>query len=136
MTLSPDRDLQQRLLLLPAAALAIGLVISLHLPLAPGWRVVAASTWLSLQGCELYRFVRRSRGFRRLQFSGTAGIRALQHGTAAVELSLRPGTLITQRYAWLRLCTADGRRFDTLLLASRVKPADWRRLQVILAFCA
>lgn len=107
--------------------MAVGLAIALHLPLPAPLRMLAAALWLSGQTLELAAFSRAAARWRRLAI-GAQGVRALFENGIWRELRLCPGSVVTPRFAWLRLADTEGRSTCAVLRASSVPGSAWRRL--------
>ncbi len=129
VTLRPDRRLIGRIGLAAAAALGSGFVIVLHLPLPAAWRILLAAIWLAAQLRECALFLRAAGRVSRLRLDA-AGIHGLFENGMWRELALRPGTVVTERFAWLRLSDRNGRACCVALSADAVGASAWRRLRL------
>lgn len=107
--------------------MAVGVAIALHLPLPWPWRAIAAIGVLGGQLAELAAWSRAASAWRSLSF-GAGGIECLCHNGIWCDLSLRSGSLVTSRWAWLRFADGDGRAIVAVLRASAVPAPEWRRL--------
>lgn len=101
------------------------------LPLSPGSRAVLALIWICSGSVEL---VYTLLGFRRclsmrIHAGGATTVYDRDTGIRVAELA--PGSLVTARFAWLRLRAADGTRYTEPVSGSCRQSEEWRRLQVI-----
>ncbi len=129
MTLRPDPGLLDRVRLAGAAALVAGFVITLHLPVAPGWRALAALAWLVAEGAAFARWSRAAGRWRRLHIDEN-GIEGRGRDGRWQPLRALPGCTLLAGHAWLRLADAQGRGAALLLARAGMPAADWRRFRV------
>lgn len=129
--LSPDPGL--RLIVINSGRLltAIGFVLIFTLELNVLMRAVAAVAWGALSYLEL-RQLRRG-------FNSCVAIRVLPGGAILlrnrdgewIPADLLTGSVLLQRFGWLRLRSADGCRFAELISGDSRTNRQWRHLQVI-----
>lgn len=129
--LTPDRRLRRLVLASGALLGAGGCAAAAVLPVPVSARAGLALVWLLLAGLEL---VSTARGFGRctgirIAADGTVEVRDARDRRIAAELI--PGSVVTARFAWLRLAGADGSRFAEPMTGECRKSEEWRRLQVI-----
>lgn len=126
-------DRRARLLLAGALAVAaftgVGLLLAMpfRLPVAAG----LALPWIG--GC-LLDAVRLRRGAARIDrivISAGGDVRGVRGDTPAHTLELLPGSVVGERWGWLRLRFEDGLRYGELVRRDAAGPEAWRRLRVI-----
>ena len=129
--LTPDPDL--RLVVDVAAQLLIAAGIAIVLTMSIGVlpRFGAVLACLGLGQFELRRLRRGFRSCREIRLANDGGALLLDEDGNWVAASLRPGSLVLPRLAWLRLRTAHGVLVTELIGAHSRAGQDWRRLQVI-----
>tara|TARA_R110002096_G_scaffold163266_1_gene330664 strand:+ start:12049 stop:12378 length:330 start_codon:yes stop_codon:yes gene_type:complete len=94
-------------------------------------RFGAALACLGLGRYELRRLRRGFRLCREIRLANDGSALLLDEDGQWVAASLRPGSLVLSRLAWLRLRTAHGVLVTELIVANARAGQDWRRLQVI-----
>ncbi len=129
--LTPDPEL--RLLVDVAAQLLIAAGVAIVLTMSIGVlpRFGAALACLGLGRYELRRLRRGFRLCREIRLANDGSALLLDEDGQWVAASLRPGSLVLSRLAWLRLRTAHGVLVTELIVANARAGQDWRRLQVI-----
>lgn len=128
--LTPDPRLR-RLVIgsgVAAAAAGAGLTWTWHLPV--WWRLLAAACWLLSCGVELQRIARGYRRYRRIRVVSDGSVELLIAGGPWVAASVRPGTVVLQRIAWLRLAVRGGPGLAELVRGEPGENEAWRRFQV------
>ena len=106
-----------------------GLVTAFHIHLPATGRAVTAIVWLVMSFWQLYR---QGRAFS----SVAALVIAIEESRVRVSVDsagpceLLPGSLLFDRFGWLRLELPCGRRYGELVLRSETSDVDWRHLQV------
>lgn len=129
MTIRPDPRVADLVATAGGLALAAGLAVSLHLSTAPLVRAAVAVAWLVAGGIELARFQRAVRRYRAVRFD--AGLaRGICRNGMTESVAPLPGTVVTARFAWLRLRTPDGRPALVALTRQSAGSEAWRRLRV------
>ena len=111
--------------------LLLGLLIIGLMSLDPAIRFVAAGIWLPIGMLELRRFVCGYRTCGRLRLYADGSAMTADPAGAWSDAKLRPGSVVLERVAWLRIDAGQGRRFAELLVGNSRKSNEWRRLQVI-----
>jgi hypothetical protein len=112
------------------AALLVGIVLLIRLPVSVLIRAALAFLWSAGSIREISRL---SQGIRRVR-----SIR-LQVGEAAIinrqsrqePARIMSGSIVLPRLAWLRLKLADGLIYGELLRGNGVKSRHWRHLQIL-----
>lgn len=129
--LKPDPEL--RLVVDVAAQLLIAGALALILTLSVGVlpRFAAAVGCLALGRHELRRLRRGFRHCREIRLANDGSALLLDGDGSWVAASLRPGSLVLPRLAWLRLRTVRGLQVTELIYGDSRTGQDWRRLQVI-----
>jgi hypothetical protein len=128
--LKPDPLLRKILLIAACAAVLVGLVLLMRLPLAVPVRALLVVLWLFTGLRELGR---QSRGMQRVK-----AIR-LQEGEATVidrqgrqsPVRIMSGSVVLPKLAWLRLRCPDGLIFGELLRGDAALSEQWRHLQIL-----
>jgi hypothetical protein len=129
--LTPDPRLR-RLVIgsgVAAAAAGAGLTWSWHLPVF--WRLLAASCWLASCSVELRRIVQGYRRYRRIRVVSDGSVELRVAGGPWVAASVRPGTVVLPRIAWLRFAVRGGPGLAELVRGESGENEAWRRFQVI-----
>lgn len=129
--LTPDPEL--RLVVDVAAQLLIAAGIAIVLTMSIGVlpRFGAALACLGLGCVELRRLRRGFRNCREIRLASDGGALLLDGDGNWVAASLRAGSLVLPRLAWLRLRTVSGELVTELIGGDCRAGQDWRRLQVI-----
>lgn len=129
--LTPDPDL--RLVVDVAAQLLIAASIALVLTMSLGVlpRFGAALACLGLGRFELLRLRRGFRCCREIRLASDGSALLRDEDGRWVVASLRSGSLVLPRLAWLRLRTVSGVLVTELVCGDSRTGQDWRRLQVI-----
>jgi len=97
----------------------------------PAVRLLAAGAWLPIGLLELCRFVQGYRSCERLRVFADGSAATADATGAWRKAKLRPGSVVLDRVAWLRIDAGQGGRFTELLVGNSRKNNEWRRLQVI-----
>lgn len=129
--LRPEPCLRRLVLASAVLLYFLGLLLILELHLAGYYKVLIAVTWLALSAYEWFsiRSAYARKGILRIDAEGCIEWR--DDDDSRREISLRPGSVVLSRLAWLRLTTADGLRYAELLRGDARESDDWRRFQVI-----
>ncbi len=95
------------------------------------FRLAGCVLWLIFSGRELLIIVRAYQRINRIRIdcSGHVGLRNSSGEWQAARLAT--GSVVLDRFAWLRIEACDGRRSVELLRGITRKNEEWRRLQVI-----
>jgi hypothetical protein len=114
-------------LLLYFACLLVIATLRLEIParamLALCWSAVILRQWLS------YRRSYARNGILRIEPGGS--IRCRQCDGSWQSLEILPGSVVTSRWAWLRLRAGRGPDYAELLRGESRQSEEWRRFQVI-----
>lgn len=112
------------------AALLIGLVLLIRLPVSPPLRLALSAIWLMGSIRELGR---QARGMHRIKTirlqTGEATVIDRQGRQAPVQIM--SGSVVLPRVAWLRLRLADGLIYGELLRGVSSGCEQWRHLQIL-----
>ena len=129
--LIPHRRLRRLPLLSGCAALLIGAVLIVRMPLPGLLRYPFCLAWLAFCVYEIQTYSRTAAALRvlRIRADGTVDGR-LQDGRWQ-RLQMLPGSIVLSRIAWLRLRLPDGRNYGELLRHSAGDGRQWHRLQLI-----
>ena len=114
-----------------AALLLLGLVVISQMTMDPAIRIAAAAVWLSVGLLQLGRFVQGYRRCRRLRLYADGSAAIADASGAWHKAQLRPGCVVLDRVAWLRLDAGRRQKFAELLVGNSRKNDAWRRLQVV-----
>ncbi len=109
----------------------LGLLLTVQLPVAAGYKSLVAVFWLALSVYEWLsnRLAYARSGILRIDAEGRIERR---NGAGAWQVhGLRSGSVVLPRLAWLRLTADDGLRYAELLCGDARESNDWRRFQVI-----
>lgn len=128
--LKPDPLLRKIVMLAACAAVLVGLVLLMRLPLPVPARALLIALWLFT---GLRQLGRHSRGMQRVQ-----AIR-LQEGEATVidrqgrqsPVRIMSGSVVLPKLAWLRLRCPDGLVIAELLRGDAATDKQWRHLQIL-----
>ena len=103
----------------------------MHMDLPAGLRALLSLVWSIDVGGSLARRSRLQRDLRRLRITADGGVSARDAGGRWIPLSLRPGSIVTARFAWLRLAREDGGSGGELFSRATSGCEAWRRLRLI-----
>lgn len=103
----------------------------LTLPVAPHLRAIAAPLWLLINLRQLVTIREGQRRCRRLRIEHDGRIRISAPDGCCMTATLRAGSLVLKRFAWLRFRSDDGRQFAEFVRRKSPRDEQWRRLQVI-----
>lgn len=129
--LHPDPALRRIVLLSGAAFCAVGVSVTLAMPLHPAVLIVGSAGWLALCAWELIKMCRGHALCRRLRMSVGGELLLLDPLGIWHTARLLPGSVLLRRVGWIRLETGIGRRCAEPVRGSCRESDDWRRLQVI-----
>jgi hypothetical protein len=128
--LKPDPLLRKIVMLAACAAVLVGLVLLMRLPLPVPVRALLIALWLFT---GLRQLGRHARGMQRVK-----AIR-LQEGEATVidrqgrpsPVRIMSGSVVLPKLAWLRLRCPDGLVIGELLRGDAATDKQWRHLQIL-----
>ena len=129
--LRPDHRLRRAVIVSGAAMLFLGLLMLVFIDWPLSLKVLIGVSW---GGLTLLRLVQLARTYAQngiLRIRGDGGVEIEAPGGRRVAATLQPGSLVLQRYAWLRLQPDSGRPYAELLQGDLRENEDWRRFQVI-----
>ncbi len=107
-----------------------GLMMIMHMSL-PAWlRALLALVWSIDVGWSLAGRSAGLRDLRRLRITADGRVSAQSAAGHWVRLRLRPGSIVTARFAWLRLAR-DGGSAGVLFSRATSGSEAWRRLRLI-----
>lgn len=129
--LTPDLRLRQCVLLCGGAALVIGLVLILLMPLAPLWRLLLAVAWVGESCRELRSLVQGAARLTRIRLDADGNVSGRKPDGQYEVLTLLTGSIVLSRVGWLRLGFQGGRRYGELLCGDPARDLQWQRLQLI-----
>ena len=102
---------------------SLGIAVSVRSVLAAVWLIVFARQWLQFRNAYIRNGI--------LRVDSDAEISCRRSTGSWEPLELLPGSVVTSRWAWLRLAEADGPVYAELLRGEIRQSHDWRRFQVI-----
>ena len=112
------------------AALLIGLVLLIRLPVSASLRLALSVLWLIGSIRELGRQVRGVHRVKTIRLqAGEATVIDRQGRQAPVQIM--SGSIVLSRLAWLRLKLADGLIYGELLHGDPTGCVQWRHLQIL-----
>ncbi|MEX0707559.1 MAG: hypothetical protein WD078_06300 [Woeseia sp.] len=129
-TLKPDRKLRRTLGLCGALSLMTGCALILHLPLGAPVRILLAAAWVLAGLYELYCWSRAAACVIELRIMVDGRVRYRGPRQTAGDATILAGSLLLERFAWLRLALSNGLTYGEFLAGDRREPG-WRRLHVI-----
>ncbi len=117
-------------MLAACAAVLVGFVLLMRLPLPVPVRVLLIALWLYT---GLRQLGRHSRGMQRVK-----AIRLLEGEATVIDrqgrqspVRIMSGSVVLPRLAWLRLKCPDGLEYCELLRGDATQNEQWRRLQIL-----
>jgi len=128
--LKPDPLLRQVVMLAACAALLIGFMLLIHLPLPPWARLGLVMVWLVSQSREISRLARGAGRVREIRIGNAAATVVNRQGREE-PVQIISGSVVLPRLAWLRLRLPDGLIFGELLRGDPVSNEQWRHLQIL-----
>ena len=99
-----------------------GLIMIVMLPVALHLRAIAALLWLLIELRRLLAIYEGQRRCRRLRIDCDGQVEVSAPDGCCLTATLRAGSLVLTRFAWLRFRAADGRQFAELV--RRNSPQD------------
>jgi len=128
--LKPDPLLRKIVMLGACAAVLIGLVLLVRLPLIVPIRLALITLWL-LSG--LRQIGRYSRGIHRAKIIrlGAGEASVIDRQGRQLPVQIMSGSVVLPRLAWLRLKYPDGLMFGELLRGDAAVSQHWRHLQIL-----
>lgn len=129
--LVPSPALRKTVLLSAVAALLVGTVIIMQLPISLTLRGVLCSIWLLDCAGGLSRLRRGRARICHLHLDANGDIFATGPGGHSEYLELLSGSIVLSRLAWLRLRFPDGSVAAELLAGDPRRDPNWHGLQLI-----
>ena len=129
--LHPEPCLRRLVLVVGMLLFLVGCLLLLLLPITIGAKAVLGSTWFMICGYEWSsnRFAYARGGTLRVDSGG--GIERKSHDGHWQPAKLAAGSVVTSRFAWLRVSAGRGHRYGELFRGDVRENEDWRRFQVI-----
>ena len=129
--LKPDPQQRAFVLLAGLAAAVAGCAMILLTPIAMHWRLLGAALWLASSARDVIVLRRAQRRFDRIRLLQDGSVLLRGRDACWFPATLAAGSIVLQRFAWLRFEADDGRKFAELLRRKSPQNESWRRLQVI-----
>ena len=105
------------------------LILTLHISVLP--KCVAVCGWLLTVAHELYCQKRAYARISLLRIDSAGGVLGVTRDGKPQVLSLRPGSVVLSRVAWLIFCFADGTTYGELLSERPRGASGWRRMRLL-----
>jgi hypothetical protein len=129
--LRPDKRLRKLVVLSGAICGIAGLSLVIHMPIGVLLRIVLAAIWLSWCIFEVSVLTRAWIRTSRIRISQSGQIWVTDAAGQRLRVSLLRGSVVGNRYAWLRIRFEDGRKSAELVGGNAVKDGQWHRFQLI-----
>jgi hypothetical protein len=129
--LVPDDRLRAGLLAFACGAILAGMLLVWMLPVTAVLKAALAACWMLAGILELAAFRRGMARIYRIRIRGDGSVLAVGRSGMLHALLLLPGSVVLDRFAWLRLRFDDGLRCGELLTGDAPENEQWRRLLVI-----
>ena len=129
--LAPNDCLRAGLLVFGCGAILAGLLLVLTLPVTTAFKAALAACWMFAGMLELAAFRRGMARIYRIRIRSDGTLMAVGRSGTSHALLLLPGSVVLDRFAWLRLRFDDGLRCGELLAGDGAENEQWRRLLVI-----
>lgn len=110
---------------------AAGIVLILTLELDVAIRALLCLAWLAAGQRELIRIERGFESCIKIRLSSDGKAAVLNNDLEWSPATLRTGSVVLRKFAWLRLQTSGGEPIVELLRGNTRHGQDWRHLQVI-----
>ena len=114
-----------------AAANACGLLVIISLPIGDFLCAAASLIWLLFGSAEMLLISSVHNRFGRILLRCDGSVQLHDRSGQWQAATIQSGTVVLPRLAWLRLKTANGRRYRELVCGKSSESEQWRRLQVI-----
>ena len=129
--LRPEPRLRRLVLASGLLLFVLGLLLTLQLPVATGYKSLITACWLAICSYEwLSNWFAYAR-FGILRIDAEGRIERSRGDGAWQAHRLRPGSVVLSRLAWLRLSAGGGLHYAELFRGDARESNDWRRFQVI-----
>ncbi len=129
--LRPDKRLRRLVILSGAIAAIAGFSLIMHMPTSVLLRLTLAVIWLSWCSIETGVLARAWAGVSRIGINQLGEVWVTDIAGQRLPVSLLRGSIVTRRFAWLRLCFEDGRIYAELVSGNAVEDRQWHRFQLI-----
>ena len=113
------------------AAMSIGLITIISLPIDSSLRAAGSSIWLLAMGAELMVISSAHKRFGRIRMHSDGRVELYDNEGIWQPAAIGNGCVVLRKLAWLRLKPATGTRYHELLRRNSLESEQWRRLQVI-----
>lgn len=129
--LVPDDSIRLGLLFFAGSATLAGLLLISTLPVAAPMKAAVGLLWLLAGAAEIAAFRRGMSRICRIRICCDGSVLGVDRAGATQSLRLLPGTVVLDRFGWLRLRFDDGLRYGEMLAGNAAENEQWRRLLVI-----
>ncbi len=129
--LTPDTLMRQIVVAGAWAAMSLGLIIIISLPINGLLRAAGVIIWLIVTGAEMILITSAHKRFVRIRLHSDGQVELRDNDGQWQAATLSDGCVVLRRLAWLRLKLATGARYHELLRRNPLQSEQWRRLQVI-----
>ena len=129
--LTPEPAMRRIVVAAAWAAMILGLITIISLPI-DGWlRVAGISIWLIATGAELTVISSAHKRFDRIRLHSDGQVELHDGDGHWRAATIGNGCVVLRKLAWVRLKPATGARYHELLRRNSRESEQWRRLQVI-----
>lgn len=129
--LKPDDCIRTGLLSFACGATLAGSLLIASLPVVVPVKAAVGLLWLLAGAAEVNAFRRGMSRIYRIRICCDGSVLGVDRAGATLPLGLLPGTVVLDRFGWLRLTFEDGLRYGELLTGDAAENEQWRRLLVI-----
>lgn len=129
--LQPSNALRGMLVVCAIVSTVTGVVLILLLPIDGGLRSVLAIAWSCAGARDVRARLAGAGQLNRIRLTATGEVHALDVDANWRRVTILPGSLVTGRFAWLRLRLADGSSYAELLTGDARQSRDWHGLQLV-----
>ena len=113
------------------AAMSLGLITIISLPIDGLLRAAGSSVWLTAMGRELIVISSAHKRFGRIRIHSDGQVELHDNDGHWQAATIGNGSIVLPKLAWLRIKPASGGRYNVLLRRNSLQSEQWRRLQVI-----
>ena len=129
--LTPERRLRSIVLLSATTATVVGFMLIIHIALAVVPRAILLAAWLVSCWLEFCAMADGSRRVTLIRVSNLGEVWVAAGNGDLEPVKLLPGSVVLERFAWLRIRFEDGGNYAELLAGNAVKDRQWHRFQLI-----
>jgi hypothetical protein len=129
--LTPEPRLRRAVLLAGLVASGVGVLVVVTLDVGGLWRSLAVLAWVGWSARELRVIANGYKRFGRIRIDSEGNVELLIGDVDWVAARLLSGSVVLERYAWLRIKPRHGRRYAEFIRGNSREDEMWRRLQVI-----